>query len=160
MSTPPPPSQYQVRLDTVHVVYKTIYIGMVMANLDICRCAPRMRANQPEIADCHLPSLISTVYSFILLLMTYFTLQHLTLYCHFSSPSSTYAGPSRAPLSTTTQLEDSGDIFESRASSAITMCPSPHTPGPAGKETPLVRTHPFSFRSPVPTTPEPRSHGR
>ena len=51
-------------------------------------------------------------------------------------------------------------MFESRASSAVTMCPSPHTPAMGhGKGTPLVRTHPFSFRSPVPTTPELRSHG-
>ena len=73
---------------------------------------------------------------------------------------STYSDPvpTRGVQSNIT-LEDSGDIFESRASSAVTMCPSPHTPGPAGKETPVVRTHPFNFRSPVPSTPEPRSHG-
>ena len=55
---------------------------------------------------------------------------------------STYSDPvpTRGVQSNIT-LEDSGDIFESRASSAVTMCPSPHTPGPAGKETPVVRTH-------------------
>ena len=69
---------------------------------------------------------------------------------------STYSDPvpTRGVQSNIT-LEDSGDILESRASSAVTMCPSPHTPGPAGKETPVVRTHPFNFHSPVPSTPEP-----
>jgi hypothetical protein len=75
-----------------------------------------------------------------------------------SRPPNTCSEPpsQRIPLSMAAQLEDSGDM--SRASSAVTMCPSPHTPAPHDKEHPLVRTHPFSFRSPVPTTPEPRSH--
>ena len=84
----------------------------------------------------------------------------LPIYHPHSCPHTRSTHCNRPSLSSVPQLDDS-DIFESRASSAGTTCPSPHTPGPAaaaGKDTPLFRTHPFSYRSPQPTTPEPRFH--
>ena len=79
------------------------------------------------------------------------------MYMYLSGPDPQKVPPSSSSSSSIGHLpvlEDSGDMFESRASSAVTMCPSPAV----ATGTPLVRTHPFSFRSPVPSTPEFRSH--